>query len=245
MATTVEESRHTTARLAGFLYLLTTLAANFTEFYVRGRLNVRGNAVETARNIAASGQLFRIGIAGDLVTLVGSVALVAALYVILKPISRNIALVAAFWWLVECSVAAVVILNNYATLLLLTGAASMPALHPEQLPALARFLINLDTSGNRIAALFFGLGSAAFCYLWYRSRYIPRALAALGILASLVPAVIPFTMMMMLNLQDFYLRKARTGIPIVIFQVILGLWLLVKGIRTTDDRITTATLEQA
>ena len=233
---TVDESQRRAAKVAGFLYLLTTLAANFTEFYVRQRLNAHGDAIETARNIAGSGRLFRIGIAGDLITIAGSVALVAALFVILKPVSRNLALIAAFWALVECSIGGVIIANNYAALLTLQGIGCPLACDMTQLPAAARLLVSVDTAGNRVAALFFGLASTLFCYLWFRSRYVPRLLAAWGILASLVPIIIPLSTMMLPAWQDFYLRRARTGTPIAIFGIVVGFWLLMKGIRSPASR---------
>ena len=100
----------------------------------------------------------------------------------------------------------------------------------DQLRALARLLISLDAGGNRVAALFFGLGSTIFCCLWFQSRYIPRLLAAFGILASLVPTFIPLSTIVFASLADLPLRRARTGIPIAIFEVVVGLWLLIKGI---------------
>jgi hypothetical protein len=232
MMRTIEDPQRSAAKVAGFLSLLTTLAANFTEFYVRSRLNVPGDAVQTARNIAASGELFRIGIAGDLLTLTSTVVLLVALFTILKPVNRSIALIALFWSLVECAIAAVTISANCGAWMLLRGAGSMQALSPEQLPAFAGFFISLDTAGNRIGALFFGLGSTAFCYLWFRSRYIPRVLAIWGIASSLLPTIAPLATMMLPGWQEAYLhfRRARTGTPITIFDVLLGFWLLVKGI---------------
>jgi hypothetical protein len=231
---TIEDSQRAAAKVAGFLSLLTTLTANFIEFYVRGRLNVAGDAVQTAKNITASGALFRIGIAGDLLTLASTVVLLVALFIILQPVNRSIAFIALFWSLVECSIAAVNISANYAAWVVLRGADSIQALNPEQLPALARFFISLDTAGNRIGALFFGLGSTIFCYLWFRSRYIPRVLAVWGIVSSLVPTIAPLATMMLPSWQEAYLhfRRARTGTPITIFDVLLGVWLLVKGIST-------------
>jgi hypothetical protein len=117
-------------------------------------------------------------------------------------------------------------------LLLLSGTGSSQALNAEQLTALARLFISLDTGGNRIGAVFFGLGSTMFCFLWFKSRYIPRLLAAWGILASLVPVLVPLAAIMFSSLADAPLRRARTGIPIVIFEIVAGLWLLMKGIDT-------------
>jgi len=226
----IDESQRKAANVAGILYLFTIVTANLTEFYVRRQLMVHGDAVQTARNIAAHEQLFRLGIASDLLMLAGHIALAVALYVILKPVNRNLALVAMFWWLVECSVAAATLGIDFAAVHSLTGSNFLPALSTEQLQALARLLISLDAGGNRAAALFFGLGSTLFCYLWFRSRYIPRLLAALGILASLVPTFIPLSTIVFASLADLPLRRARSGIPIAIFEVVVGLWLLIKGI---------------
>lgn len=223
----IEKSQQTAARIAGALYLLTTLATNFTEFYVHNRLNVTGDALHTAQNAAGSAHLVRIVIAGDLLVLAGNTALIVSLWIVFRPIYKHLCLLGAIWWLVECSVSAAIVLNHYAGLLLLQGVGCPSPCDPNQAPALSRFLVYLDTAGHRVEALFFGLGSLMFCYLWFRSRYVPRLLAALGILASLVPTVIPFLTMMLPSLQEQYLRKARTGIPIAIFGVMMGIWLLV------------------
>jgi hypothetical protein len=229
MATyTVDESQRKAARVAGFLYLFTIIIANLVEFYVRGRLIVRGDAMQTARNISASGNLFRLGIAGDLAVLVCDVILIVALYILLKPVNRNLALLAVFWRVVGCFMAAATIACDVAALLL---AGSLPALDAEQMQVLTRLLISMDAAGNRVAALFFGLGSTLFCYLWFKSRFIPRVLAGWGIIASLVPTVVPLATILFSTLADAPLRRARSGIPIVIFEVIVGIWLLVKGIR--------------
>ena len=233
----VDESQRKTARVAGILYLFTILTANLTEFYVRRQMMVPGDAVQTAMNIAAHEQLFRIGIAGDLIMLAANAMLAVALYVILKPINRNLALLAVFWWLVECTVAAATVGVDFAAVLSLTGSNSLPALNTEHMQALARLLISLDAGGNRAAALFFGLGSTVFCYLWFKSRYIPRLLAAGGILASLVPTFIPLSTIVFASLADAPLRRARSGIPIAIFEVILGLWLLIKGLHLPPTEV--------
>ncbi len=101
---TIGPAQHTGAKVAGSLYLLIMVTGIFAEFYARGRLIVPGDAVQTARNIAASELLFRIGIVSDLIKFPGEIILVLALYVVCKPINRNVALLAAFWRLAECSI---------------------------------------------------------------------------------------------------------------------------------------------
>lgn len=231
MATdTIDRAHLNATRLAGIMYLLTMASANFADFYVRRQLLVTADPQQTLRNIAASGLLVRLGIGSDLITIAASAILVVALYDILKPINRSAALVAVFWWLLECAIAAVVTLNSLAALFLLSGNDSLPAVNTDHFETLAQLFFNADRAGNRIAALFFGLGSTVFCYLWFKSRYIPRTLAAWGILSSLVPIVAPLSTVTFPALIDAPLRRARSGWPIMTFEVMLGLWLLLKGI---------------
>jgi hypothetical protein len=81
-----------TARMAGFLYLIymaTTIAADVVG---RAKMIVFGDAVATARNIMASEWQFRIGITGDLISAVFFLLAAWALYVLLKPVDKNLAL---------------------------------------------------------------------------------------------------------------------------------------------------------
>jgi hypothetical protein len=201
---------------------------------VRRQLFIPDDPAQTIENIAASGALVRAGIANDLVTIAGSVILSAALCVTLKPLKNNAALVALFWWLLECSVATVVTLSTMAVLFLVSGGAPWRGVSNVQLNTLAPVLISVDRAGNRIAAIFFGLGSIVFCYLWFKSRFIPRVLAAWGVLSSLLPILVSLAAVLVPGF-DAPLRRARSGIPIIVFEVLLGLWLLLKGVRATGE----------
>ena len=223
------------ARLAGIMYLLTMATANFGDFYVRRQLFTPSDPAQIIKNIAASGALVRAGIANDLITIAANAVLSVALYFILKPVKKNAALVAVFWWLLECSVATIVTLNILAVLFLVSGRGTLPGVTNVQLDTLAPVLISVDRAGNRIAAIFFGLGSVLFCYLWFKSRFIPRVLAAWGILSSLLPILAPLATVMVPGF-DLPLRRARSGIPIIIFEVLLGLWLLLKGVRAKESK---------
>ena len=98
---TIDESQRKAARVAGFTYLFTFAIVVFSNFAIHDRLNVAGNATATAQKILAHETLFRIGIACDLVYCIGVVILLTALYVILEPVNRGLALLAALWKLVK------------------------------------------------------------------------------------------------------------------------------------------------
>src|SRR2546430_2322106 len=108
----IQPGQRSAARLAGFLYLFTNATAIFA-FTVRNRIIVFGDAVQTATNIAASEHLFRFAIVMELITIACVIMLVAALYVVLEPINRNVALLAAFWRLAENFVLGIVVLSEF------------------------------------------------------------------------------------------------------------------------------------
>ena len=224
----LDPAQRTAARIAGFLYLFTMATATFAEFYARGGQIVSGDAAATSRRIAASERLFRLGTVSNLITFAFVVILVVALYTILKPINRNVALLAAFWRLAECTILTVATFNDFAALAFLGNADYLRKLDPQQLPAFLYLLLRVQGAGYLIGLFFFGLGSTAFAWLWFKSRYIPRALAAWGIFASLLVAIVVLAIMVFPGLAvvvtPFYFA------PIFIFEVTLGFWLLFKGI---------------
>jgi hypothetical protein len=227
---TIDESQRKAARVVGFTYLFAMATAFFAEFYVHENLIVYDNAVETARNIMAHEQLWRLGIASNLLCFFTDVALIAALYVILKRVNQNLALFAAFVRLIETAVLVVVILNDFDVLRLLSGADYLRVFEADRLQALARLSISSYGAGYNVGAMFFGLGSTVFCYLWFKSKYIPRALAALGVFGSLLVATCDFAFIIFPSLAKI-VTLVYSSAPIIIFEVTMGFWLLIRGLR--------------
>ncbi|HEX3943842.1 MAG TPA: DUF4386 domain-containing protein [Rhizomicrobium sp.] len=222
------EPQQKAARLAGFLYLFTNLVAIFA-FVVRGRVIVKGDAAQTANNILSAGPLFRAAIAAELVCVAGTIALVVALYVVLRPINRNLALLAVCWRIVENATLAVVTIAEFAMLTLLGHDAYLHTVGAPQLQSLAYASLHIYGAGFNVGFVFLGLGSALFSYLWLKSRYIPRLIAGWGIFASSMMAASMLVIIIFPNLAEplsvFYLA------PMGIYEIGLGLWLLIKGIR--------------
>src|ERR1700689_1032903 len=122
----VDESQRKSARVAGFAYLITLVTVVYANIGIHDRLIVGSNA-ETARNILAHERLFRIGIAGDLIYCAGVIVLLTALYVILKPVDRGLALLAAFWRLTWVLMWLVMTLQLFDALRLLASADYLKA----------------------------------------------------------------------------------------------------------------------
>jgi len=225
---TIDNSQRTAAKVVGFTYLF-AMATSVFGFYARAHLIVPGNAAVTAHNIMASERLFRLGIASDLATFVTDIVLIAALYTVLRPINRSLALVAAFWRLMETATLVVSTLSCLDVLRLLSGADYLRVFEADRLYALARLSIGALGAGYNVGFVFLGLGSAVFSYLWLKSGYVPGALAVLGVFGSLLLAASTFAFIIFPDLTRILAPWYMA--PIGIFEVTMGGWLLLRRLR--------------
>jgi Domain of unknown function (DUF4386) len=227
--TTIIASQHKAARIAGLLYLIAMATGLFAEFYVRfpSSLIVIGDAAKTAGNITANELLYRIGIANNIITFAIDVGLIWALYVLLRPVSRNLALLAVFFRLVETTIACVAIINSYVAMQFVSDAENVKVFDANQIQALS---ILHDTYALTfvVVAIFLGLGSTIFNYLLFKSRYIPKALAAWGIFASLLLLMSQFAIIIFPAVEKIIIPACYS--PIAIDEIALGFWLFFKGV---------------
>jgi len=227
----IDKSQRILAKIVGFLYLFTNATAIFA-FSVRGKLIATRDAVQTAANILASERLFRLAIAAELVTVVGVLVLVWGLYVILRPIDRNVVWLATFFRLGENFVLALATLLELAILALVKGAVLSG-----QQPLLVNEVVRLYGDAFNIGFVFLGLGSTLFSYLWLKSGYIPRLLAGWGIFASLVMALMSLAIVVFPTLSKLGITYMM---PMGLYEFGLGFWLLIKGIQTLPPKIAPA-----
>jgi Domain of unknown function (DUF4386) len=225
-----DETQRTAARVVGATYLIALVPAVFAEFYVRGQLVVAGNAAQTALNIVAHERLFRLGIASNLAVFAVDIALIAALYVVLKPVNGSLALLAAGWGLIETATLVVAALSDFDVLRILSGAEYLKAFELDRLQALARLSISTHGDAYNVGLVFAGLRSTTFCYLWFKSRFIPRTLAGWGMVASFLMGGRAYSFIIVPELTTVVPVEIYGG-PIFVFELTMGLWLLFKGLR--------------
>jgi len=225
----VDDSQRKAAKVVGVAYLFAMATAIFAESLVRGRLISFDNVALTAQNIQAHQQLFRLGIGSDLLTFTTDVALIWALYVILAPVNRHLALLAAFFRMIETSVAAMMTVYSVDVLRILSGADYLGAFQADQVAALARLAIGAHGAAYNTAFVFLGLGSTVFGYLWLKSSYVPKALAVLGVVASALLGVGTFAGLVFPGVRSVLYPAYM--VPMFFFEVGMGLWLLVRGLR--------------
>ncbi|MCK9404605.1 MAG: DUF4386 domain-containing protein [Chitinophagaceae bacterium] len=227
--TTIDDSQRKAAKVAGLACLLTTAIIAAANFGINARLMVESNAVETAKNILAHESLFRFDIIAYLIYCAGILVLLTALYVILKPVNRAVALLATFLRFVYALVWIFIALNFFTALRLIGSTDYLRVFEADRLQALAKLYLS-GYDAYYVGLLFWSLASTVCSWLWYKSNYIPGVLAAFGLISSAwcVACTIAFIIFpdfaSTVNLWWF-------DSPMAIFEIVLSFWLLFKGLR--------------
>jgi len=219
-------SRKKTARMAGFLYLMFLVTLIFAEDAVRSKLIVFGDGAATANNIMASEGLFRIGFMSDLLSAVFFLLSAWAFYVLFKPVDKNLALLFVLLILGGVAIQSINMLNQFAALLLLSGADYLKVFQADQLQALAMLFLNLYKNGFIIAQVFYGAWLFPLGYLVFKSGFLPRILGILLMIDSLGILIWFFQFFLF---PDYEVISYPGLIVSLIAEFSLALWLLIMG----------------
>lgn len=219
------------ARIGGVLYLIIIVVGLFGEAFVRDRLVVSGDPTATTGRIRASELLWRVSIAGELFMLICAVALALIFYVLLRPVSRDLALLASFFNLVSIALDASNKLHLLATLFPLANADYLRVFTPEQLQALAYLSIRSHGHGFGVSLIFFGCMCLVLGHLIFRSGYLPRVVGVLMEIAGLSYLTNSFALILSPSLADRLFPAIL--VPAFVGEASLCLWLLVKGVNVT------------
>lgn len=216
------------ARFAGLLYLVIIIAGVMGELMIRGTLVVGGDAAATAGRIAAAPQLWRIGIAGDLLMHVCDVFVMWAIYMLMRPVSRPLALLVLLFNLVQTAALVANKLVLLVPLLLLTDPLFASAFDSAQLQAWSQLAIDIHGYGFGVGLIFFGCVLLIEGYLVRRSGFLPWRLGALLQLAGVCYLVNSGALL--LAPQVASLLFPAILVPCFIAELAFALWLLVKGV---------------
>jgi hypothetical protein len=231
---TIDRSQRTAAKVAGFACLFGMAIVVFANYWLLNPLIVPGNAAETARKIMAHERQLRLTVTCFLIYSADVVVLLAALYVILKPVNRGLALVGAFFRLVFALMWLLTTLNLLSALRLLGSASYLQVFEADRLQALARLDLAANFDAYYVGLPFFGLASTVCSYLWFKSNYIPRGLAAFGVVSSAWCVICAFVFLIFPDfnktVNDYWFDS-----PMALFELVLSFWLLFKGLRPPES----------
>jgi hypothetical protein len=225
---TAETSPLIYARLTGLLLLLLVVVGPFSQLYVPSTVIVPGDATATADNVRASGGLVSLGIVSDSLIFLTEIVLSVLLYVLFRPVSRVLSLVAAFARLAMGVIMGINLLPYFIALLLVSGAGYLTVFEPAQSDALALLFLNAHEGAVYIWQLFFGLHLAVLGYLIFKSGYFPWILGVLMVVAALGYLTDAYGNMLYPNYDESF--GWIVGVGAVIGELPFFLWLLIKGV---------------
>lgn len=213
------------AAVAGVLVIISILAGGFSEVYVPGKLLVASDPTATARNVAASPQLFRLSFLAYLTEAVSDITLTWIFYVLLRPVNAYLSLLVAFFGIVSTATFATSELFYFmASVPVLDGAVQMH-LTAGQGELFIYSALTLYGYGGTVFMVFYGIATTLRGYLFYRSGYFPRWLGALLLIAGTC-FIVKNVVAVALPQYDSDLLLA----PMFGTMIALAAWLLLKGI---------------
>lgn len=214
------------ATLAGLCYLAVIAGGIFAEGVARQSLIVPGDAAATARAIVEREMLWRLGLAVHLAYLVPAMAvnvIVTGLFRSTEPMLARLALV---FGVAAVTVEAVALVYLYVPLALIENSATLAALDATALIYLAT---RLFATGFGFSLVLFSGFCVLIGTLILRSRLVPRVIGVMMIVAGICYVV--NTLALILSPNFFKLINPTILLPILLAELSLALWLLLKGIR--------------
>jgi len=214
------------ARVGGILILVSFVAGVFGEVYVPSVVTASIGGIAAAHNVSSHVALLRMGFAGYLVEALCDVSLTLVLYVLLRPVHRNLALLAAFFRLVSTAIFGASEFFYLATLLATGGSEHLKTFSTAQVNKLAQFSLDLYGYGSS-APVFYGAAAIVVGYLLYRSGFLPRFLGLLWVLGGLGQLMNTFALVLAPAYASFWQM-----LPLLFAMMALALWFLVRGVDT-------------
>ena len=212
-------------RIAGALYALVIVVGIVSVGRIEAFLDPQGDVAATVDAVARHAGQLRFALLGEWLMYAMVIALAVSLYVVLRHVDRNLALLAVGWRVAEAIVGA-----TFATLatalplhLAMTGGAAA------ERHAFVPLLIEANPIARDAVLLFMGLGALLFFVLFWRSRLVPRVLAGLGLLTYGSMIAITIASILVPGLSEG--TKMLVYAPGGVFELVFGLWLLVRGVR--------------
>jgi hypothetical protein len=212
-----------TSRILGLAFLLQFVTSFGSAMFLRATWYVPGDINASLLKIASNTAWLRANIIIDMLTALGVIFLGAMLFITLRKQNEKMALTALGFYILEAALLATSRLATFA--LLRFGEEFAATGQTAYLPLLGQIAFDsMEFVGSGLHMLAFCLGGVMFYYLLDKARIVPRVLSLWGLIA-----VLPFVIGAPLAIMGYEIPMALY-LPYVPFELVIGIWILVKGI---------------
>lgn len=211
-----------TARVVGVLFLVAMVASLAGGVLIASVLDVPDYftaVVEREAQVLA-------GVVLELVNATAVIGIAVLLFPVLKRFSEALALGYVALRVIEVAIAVAAVVSPLALIALSRTYATAAPVDAAALPLLGvGFLTVRAYLVGQLLGIFFSLAALILYYLLYRTRLVPRFLSVWGLIA--VAAVFSWNV---LELLGMHVSAGMVfGLPIILNEIVLGIWLIVKG----------------
>ena len=173
--------------------------------------------------------LFRLGIVGDIIVFLSEMLMIVILFVLFKPVNKELSLIAAFSRLAMAIIMGVNLLYSFAVLQLLSGADYLKVFEIAQLNALVMLFLNTHENVVLISQIFFAFHLFFLGYLAYKSGYFPRILGVGVIVAGFGYLIESFGIFLLPKYEEIFSGIVMAAA--LVGEIPFFLWLLFKGVK--------------
>ena len=223
------------SKIAGISYLIIFFSAIFANFIAIENIVVPGDPGATFANLLQSETVFRLAILSFIITIIFDVVVAWALWVLLKPVHKNISLFAAWFRLVHAIVFAVGLYHLVAVIRISFGDAAIYNLTESQQASQVMLYFTQFNDTWLIGLIFFGIHLIAIGYLLLKSKLAPRFIPILLCIAGIGYMIDSTAGLLIPNYGDMEMLSAIIVIiPGVVGELAFTVWLLVRGFKDLD-----------
>lgn len=215
-------------RAAGLLYILIIVIGVLNSIFINSRLIIHEDINLTINNITANEFLFRFGLVCELILYASVIILSVLLYLILKGVNKNLALLAMVFRSGEGLLGITIVLSSFIVLGLLNNQINAASVESAQSNILIWALLSAHSRALYIVLFLIGIGGTLFLYLFYKSSYIPGIISIWGMFTYISMLILSLIIILFPEYPRI-IEMILYGLG-ALFELTIGLWLLIKGI---------------
>lgn len=230
-------TKNTTARLAGFVYLLLVLTGIFNLMYVPTEIMVFNDSgakslsnidvAATISSIKANKLLFRSSILVGVFSYVIFLILPFVLFELFRETNKKAAVLMVVFAAFSVPITIYSFADKLNLLAMLSGADYLSAISTQQLHVEVMLFLKSYYNGLAVAQVFWGLWLFPFGYLAFKSGYVPKLLG-IALMLGCIGYLIVFSGRILfpeVTIPGF------VKLPATIGEIGTCLWLLIMGVR--------------
>ena len=223
------------SQLAGLLYLIIALAGGFSIGYMPTEIVAEGNAALTFQNLLDHQELFRWGIAGDIVVLVLETLLTVMLYQLFKSASTTGMIIATFSRLAMAIIMGMNLINYMIPSIIMNQPAYLTSFSSAELQSLTLLFFKAHKYGELAWQIFFSVHLFTIGYVIRKSGNTPKWLGLLMLIGGIGYAGDSIIQFMLSNSVVLSVIFSSMLVLAVIAEFWFAFWLLIKGMNKESE----------